>query len=266
MEKDPSITADKIEEVFIKDAIEPQVFKFSCDDEMEQVPYPLPKSIFRMACIGKSGSGKSNLIQALTQSTGKRRIYNKKFSNVFIVSPSVHSQTNKPKLPEDRFYTSVKDLNKIFDRIQSEDGMEGRTLIILDDIGSEIKKAGEETIILKKLMNNGRHIGRPIMDEETGEQIESGAVSVIIAAQKLTQLPPYIRHQLTHLAIFDCRNTKSELITLYEEFFSTEKSIFNEILYRVFTTPYNFIFVDTKSSEIFNGFKSKFNIKNKVYL
>ena len=144
--------------------------------------------------------------------------------------------------------------------------MEGRTLIILDDIGSEIKKAGEETIILKKLMNNGRHIGRPIIDEETGEQIESGAVSVIIAAQKLTQLPPYIRHQLTHLAIFDCRNTKSELITLYEEFFSTEKSIFNEILYRVFTTPYNFIFVDTKSSEIFNGFKSKFNIKNKVYL
>ena len=103
-----------------------------------------------MACIGKSGSGKSNLIQALTQSTGKRRIYNRKFSNVFIVSPSVHSQTNKPKLPEDRFYTSVKDLNTIFDRIQNEDGMEGRTLIILDDIGSEIKKAGEETIILKK--------------------------------------------------------------------------------------------------------------------
>ena len=257
---------DKLEEIQIKDYIEPQVFKYVCDDKMEGVPYPLPSSIFRMACIGKSGSGKSNLIQALTQSTGKKRIYNRRFSNVFIVSPSVKSQANRPKLPEDRFYTSIKDLPEIFERVNTEEGLEGRTLVILDDLGSEIKRGGEETIILKKLMNNGRHAGQPIYDEETGEQIESGSISVMISAQKLTQLPPYIRHALTHLCIFDCRNTKTELQTLYEEFFSTEKDIFNEILYRVFSKPYNFIFVDTQKSEIFNGFKSKFNIKNKVYL
>ena len=257
---------DTLNEVELKNNIEPQVFQYKCDDKMEGIPQPLPDGIFRLACIGKSGSGKSNLIQALTQSTGKKRIYNRKFSNVFIVSPSVGSQANKPKLPEDRFYTSVKDLNTIFDRIQNEENMEGRTLVILDDIGSEIKKAGEETLILKKLFNNGRHIGRPIIDEETGEQIESGAVSVIIAAQKLTQLPPYLRHQLTHLAIFDPRNTKSELQVLYEEFFACEKNIFNEILYRVYSKPYNFIFCDTQKSRIYNGFKSRFDINNKVYL
>jgi hypothetical protein len=255
-----------LNEVELKNNVEPQVFAYKCDDKMENIPAPLPDGIFRFACIGKSGSGKSNLIQALTQSTGKKRIYNRKFSNVFIVSPSVGSQANKPKLPDDRFYTSVKDLNTIFDRIQNEEGMEGRTLVILDDIGSEIKKAGEETLILKKLFNNGRHIGRPIIDEETGEQLESGAVSVIIAAQKLTQLPPYLRHQLTHLAIFDPRNTKSELQVLYEEFFACEKNIFNEILYRVYSKPYNFIFCDTQKSRIYNGFKSRFDINNKVYL
>ena len=100
---------DKLEEIEIKNYIEPQVFKYSCDDKIEGVPYPLPDSIFRMACIGKSGSGKSNLIQSLTQSTGKKRIYNRRFSNVFIVSPSVKSQSNKPKLPDDRFYESLKD-------------------------------------------------------------------------------------------------------------------------------------------------------------
>ena len=257
---------ETLNEVELKNYLEPQVFQYKCDDKMEGIPQPLPDGIFRLACIGKSGSGKSNLIQALTQSTGKKRIYNRKFSNVFIVSPSVGSQANKPKLPEDRFYTSVKDLNTIFDRIQNEENMEGRTLVILDDIGSEIKKAGEETLILKKLFNNGRHIGRPIIDEETGEQIESGAVSVIIAAQKLTQLPPYLRHQLTHLAIFDPRNTKSELQVLYEEFFACEKNIFNEILYRVYSKPYNFIFCDTQKSRIYNGFKSRFDINNKVYL
>ena len=255
-----------LNEVELKNNIEPQIFTYKCDDKMEGIPQPLPDGIFRLACIGKSGSGKSNLIQALTQSTGKKRIYNRKFSNVFIVSPSVGSQANKPKLPNDRFYTSVKDLNTIFDRIQNEENMEGRTLVILDDIGSEIKKAGEETIILKKLFNNGRHIGRPIIDEETGQQIESGAVSVIIAAQKLTQLPPFLRHQLTHLAIFDPRNTKSELQVLYEEFFACEKNIFNEILYRVYSKPYNFIFCDTQKSRIYNGFKSRFDINNKVYL
>ena len=257
---------DELEEVMIKDAVEPQVFKYKCDDKIDGVPYPLPAEIFRMACIGKSGSGKSNLVQALTQSGGKKRIYNKRFSNVFIVSPSVASQSQRPKLPEDRFYSSIKDLPTIFDRLQNEDDMEGRTLIILDDLGSEIKDRGEDSVILKKLMNNGRHIGRPILDETTGEQLESGAVSVIITAQKMTQLPRFIRSQLTQLAIFDCRNTKSELQTLYEEFFACNKNVFNEILFRVFSKPYNFIFVDTRKSEIFNGFKSKFNIKNNNYL
>ena len=258
---------DKLEEIEIKNYIEPQVFKYSCDDKIEGVPYPLPDSIFRMACIGKSGSGKSNLIQSLTQSTGKKRIYNRRFSNVFIVSPSVKSQSNRPKLPDDRFYESLKDLPTIFDRLSNEEGLEGRSLIILDDIGSEIKRGGgEDTLILKRLMNNARHLGQAIYDEETGEQIESGAVSVMISAQKLNQMPPYIRSALTHLAIFDCRNSKQELLTLYEEFFSMNKDTFNEILYRVFTKSYNFIFVDTQKSEIFNGFKSKFNIKNKVYL
>ena len=40
----------------------------------------------------------------------------------------------------------------------------------------------------------------------------------------------------------------------------------NEILYRVFSKPFNFIFVNTQKSEVYNGFQSKFNILNKVYL
>ena len=118
----------------------------------------------------------------------------------------------------------------------------------------------------QKLFNNGRHIGRPIIDENTGEQLESGSVSCMISAQKMTQLPTFIRNQITHLSIWDCRNTKTELSTLYDEFFSCDKDVFNEILYRVFKKPYNFIFIDTQKSQVFNGFKSKFNIKNNIYL
>ena len=58
---------DSLEEVLLKNNVEPQVFAYKCDDKMDNIPAPLPNSIFRMACIGKSGSGKSNLIQALNQ-------------------------------------------------------------------------------------------------------------------------------------------------------------------------------------------------------
>tara|TARA_R110001592_G_scaffold194974_2_gene442607 strand:- start:6187 stop:6966 length:780 start_codon:yes stop_codon:yes gene_type:complete len=255
-----------LEEKEIKNAVEPAVFKYACDDEIENIPYPLPSGIFRMGLIGRSGSGKSNLVQSLTQAGGKKRIYNKRFSNVFIVSPSGASQANKPKLPKDRFYQSIKDLPSIFDRLQNEEEMEGRTLIILDDLGSEIKNGGEDSIIMKKLFNNGRHIGRPLIDEKTGEQLESGSVSIMITAQKMSQLPRWIRSQLTHLAIFDCRNTKSELMTLYDEFFACDKPVFNEIIDRVFSKPFNFIFADCRKSIIYNGFKSQFNIKSKNYL
>ena len=261
-----TIDTNDIDEVVIKNPVEPQVFAYSCDDKIEGVPHPCPDSIFRMACIGRSGSGKSNLIQALTQSTGKKRIYNKKFSNVFIVSPSVGSQSDKPKLPADRFYTSIKDLPIIFDRLQNEEDMEGRSLIILDDLGSEIKNSGEDSIILKKLMNNGRHIGRALLCETTGKQLESGAVSVIFAAQKMTQLPRYVRSQLTHLALFDCRSVKSELMCLYDEFCSFDKPVFNAIAEKTWSKPYNFLFVDCRSSRYYNGFKSEFIINKKNYL
>ena len=228
-----------LEEKQIKNAVEPAVFKYKCDDEIEDIPYPLPAGIFRMGLIGRSGSGKSNLVQSLTQAGGKKRIYNKRFSNVFIVTPSGASQANKPKLPKDRFYQSIKDLPTIFDRLQNEEEMEGRTLIILDDSGSFTN---------------------------TGSLNQSGSVSIMITAQKMSQLPRWIRSQLTHLAIFDCRNTKSELLTLYEEFFACDRPVFNEIIDRVFAKPFNFIFADCRKSIIYNGFKSQFNIKSKNYL
>ena len=60
-----------LEEKEIKNHVTPAVFKYKCDDKMEGIPYPLPDTIFRMGLIGRSGSGKSNLVQALTQAGGK---------------------------------------------------------------------------------------------------------------------------------------------------------------------------------------------------
>ena len=94
-----------IEEIDIKGCPELKKFNFNCDDIIDKdIPPPLPGSNegwFRMAVIGKSGSGKTNLLRCLTERGGKNKIYCKRFSNVFYISPSIKTMDNKPKLKED---------------------------------------------------------------------------------------------------------------------------------------------------------------------
>ena len=96
----------------------------------------------------------------LTEAVGKKKIYAKKFSNVFYISPSIKSMDKKPKLPEDQFYNSLNDLPEIINRIQTEDDKEGRTLLIMDDITNELKTGGQMGGHLKTIYQNNRHLGR----------------------------------------------------------------------------------------------------------
>ena len=135
----------------------------------------------------------------------------------------------------------------------------------MDDISHELKQGNSQDIV-KRVFQNNRHLGRPLEDEETGEVIEGGSVSLIIIAQRLNNLPRYIRSQLTHYCIFDPRHTKSELSTIYDELIHTSKDNFNEILDKTYKKPYNFMFLDTNKSKIYNGFNTEFIIDNNNYL
>ena len=260
---------DNIQEINTNNDIELSGYKFNCDDIIcDKIKYPLPRTTFKLGIIGKSGSGKTNLLRNLTEKSGKNSVYCKKFSNVFYISPSIKSMNNKPKLPEDRFYTSLKNLPEIINRMSSEDEMEGRSLLILDDITNELKTTGEMGEHLKTIYQNNRHLGRPLIDEDTGEQLESGAMSSMILSQRTNNLPRFIRSQLTHIILFDFRSTKSEMMTIFEEFFHCNKEVFNEILRRTFDDPknkYNFLFINLGNSKIYKNFDTEFIIP-KTYL
>ena len=256
-----------LEEELVENPAEVKKYAFKCDDIIDNdIPNPLPgkeEGWFRMAIIGKSGSGKTNLVRCLTERGGKNKIYCKRFSNVFYVSPSIKSMDKKPKLPDNHFYSSLNDLPEILNRIQNEEDKEGRTLLIIDDCSHELKRDGNE--IVKKLFQNNRHLGRPLLDDN-GNQIESGSVSVIIIAQRLNNLPRQVRSQITHWCLYDPRHTKSELQTIFDELIHCDKYMFNEMLDRTYKTPYNFLFIDSNKSKIFNGFKKEFIINQKNYL
>ena len=244
-----------IDEIKTKNDIEISSYKFDCDDIIcPNIKYPLPNKTFKLAIIGKSGSGKTNLLRNLTEKLGKN------------ISPSIKSMNKKPKLPEDRFYSSLKDLPEIVSRM-SEDEMEGRTLLIMDDITNELKTSGIMGEQLKTIYQNNRHLGNPILTDE-GQVEESGAMSSIILSQRTNNLPRFIRSQLTHIILFDCRSTKSEMMTIFEEFFHCDKEVFNEILRKVFDNPkekYNFLFIDLGSSRVYKNFDTEF-IVPKTYI
>jgi len=258
-----------VEEVNTNNDIELSGYKFNCDDVIcDKIKYPLPNKTFKIGIIGKSGSGKTNLLRNLTEKSGKNSVYCKKFSNVFYISPSIKSMNKRPKLPEDRFYKSLNDLPEIINRMSSEDEMEGRTLLILDDITNELKTTGIMGEQLKTIYQNNRHLGRPLIDEDTGEQLESGSMSSMILSQRTNNLPRFIRSQLTHIILFDFRSTKSEMMTIFDEFFHCNKDVFNEILRRTFDDPknkYNFLFINLGNSKIYKNFDTEFIIP-KTYL
>ena len=252
-----------LEEVNTNNDIELSSYKFDCDDIIcPNIKYPLPNKTFKIGIIGKSGSGKTNLLRNLTEKLGKNSIYAKKFSNVFYISPSIKSMNKKPKLPQNRFYSSLNDLPEIVDRL-GEEGNEGRTLLIMDDITNELKSSGTMGENLKTIYQNNRHLGNPIINEETGEIEESGSMSSMILSQRTNNLPRFIRSQLTHIILFDCRSTKSEMNTIFEEFFHTDKEVFNEILRRTFDNPkekYNFLFIDLGNSKVYKNFDKEYII------
>jgi energy-coupling factor transporter ATP-binding protein EcfA2 len=244
----------------IDDNIEIMPYKMSCDDIIcKTIRHPLPgKDVgwFRMAIIGHSGSGKSNLVQNLTQKGGRNQVYNKKFENVFYISPSLKSMANPPKLPDDRKYESLNDLQDIIKRIQTDDEADGRTLLIMDDIAPELKQGGPAMDDVKKVMMNNRHLGRPLLSED-GNQLSSGAVSSIIVGQKYTSLPRYIRSQITHWCIFP-PSSKNELSSIYEDCIHCDKDVFDEMVHRVKKNKYGFMFIDALNSRVYNKFDSEF--------
>ena len=258
---------DNLEEIKIKNNIDLSPYKFECDKLIcDSIPHPLPKTTFKIALIGKSGSGKTSLLRNLTEKGGKNKIYKNKFSNVFYISPSIKSMENKPKLQEDRFYKSLNELPEILDRIKNNEDHSGLTLLIMDDITNEIKESGELGNNLKQIYQNNRHLGNPILDDDDGSVLESGALSSIILSQRCNNLSRFIRSQLTHLIIFDPRSTKSELKTIFDEFMHCNIDVFNEILRRTFDNQkYNFLFIDINNSKIYRNFDTEYVIP-KTYL
>ena len=172
------------------------------------IPSPLPNySGFNMLIAGSSGSGKSTFLYSIMskrKKNGIRQSYRGVFDKVYIISPTMGKDSikNDPfkTIPENQIWRSLtKDGLDELDEMLDENRKDGfNSVVILDDVGSQIKKSAAIEKKLTSMMQNRRH----------------QFTSYITLLQRLRDANTGIRNNLSHFITFRPKNRpESEAIT-----------------------------------------------------
>ena len=210
------------------------------------IPKPLPnKSGFNLVINGYSGSGKTNLlIQILNRraKNGVRQSLRRVFDSVVIVSPTLSTLANNifEDLDEKKKFKSFDEemldgldeiLEEMRDRQDDEEenpnGDEMNTLLILDDVGTQIKKNKRAEARFSQLIANRRHKN----------------LSVITITQKHKDMPLSIRANLTHYISFLPKN-QHEKEAIYSEYVSRPSKDMNDFFNYFFQKKYDQLLID----------------------
>ena len=115
---------------------------FSCDDEDEKIPKPLPRQLnFFMLIAGKPASGKTSLILNLIAK--KNKCYNSRFDRIFVFSPSLITLKDDPfgELPDNQLHMEINKEN-LEQALKDIAGSGEKILFIMDDVVNDMKKVG----------------------------------------------------------------------------------------------------------------------------
>lgn len=211
------------------------------------VAYPLVNtSGFFYGIIGPSGSGKTtilvNLLQKMSKTKDKKflRSYYGIFHNVVFVSPSSHTLSNNifDELESKKKFSELTP--EVFERVQElteevdKDGNRKNTLLILDDVSSDLRNA-DILKQLQKIQKNRRHIN----------------LSIIIIMHKITDVNPTLRANM-NLIFIKKPKTNKELNAIYDEFMMIDKKKFNDLIEFIYRSTYDFMIIDQTMRESAN--------------
>tara|TARA_R110000868_G_scaffold8848_2_gene45138 strand:- start:1112 stop:1873 length:762 start_codon:yes stop_codon:yes gene_type:complete len=207
---------------------------FSCDDEDESIPLPLPRKSFSMIVIGKPGMGKTTLILSLICKQGKA--FNRKFDRVYLWSPSLITMKDDPfeLIPDDQKFTEVTAENLLEVLADIKDSGE-KILFIMDDVIADIRGKGKGEIenLLQKIFFNRRHLAGA-----------GGSVSIIATSQAWNKIDPKLRKTASQI-IFYKNLHKKETESIFEELILVPKKEYTDVLRYVFKKKHDFLFIDT---------------------
>jgi ABC-type dipeptide/oligopeptide/nickel transport system ATPase component len=200
------------------------------------IPEPLPNySGFSMLICGASGSGKTTLLYSImskNKKKGVRQSYKGVFDKVYIISPTIGKDSikNDPfkTIPEDQIWRSLtkETLDELDEKLDEnrKDGI--NSIVILDDVGSQLRKSAAIDKKLTSMIQNRRH----------------QYCSYITLLQRFRDAGTGIRNNLSHFISFRPKN-KPEMDAIANELFPYDNKKNMQILNHIFETVNNFAFI-----------------------
>ena len=232
--------------------------RMNCDDRLGNLPPPLDTMVSgsALAIVGHSGSGKTTVMASLlgaNKKKGVRQSFKKLFDNVVIVSPSLHTITSGifKGIPEEKKFSKFDNeaLDKVDELTEEEiedDDDTNYTLLILDDVSSQLKKNRQLEKRLVSLFQNRRH----------------KQLTIWVISQKFKDIPTGIRSNLSHFITFKPK-TIPEMESIYTEMLPFSKKYMLDFFEYLFAEKHSFLFVDMSMRKSANfEFYRKFNKLN----
>lgn len=197
---------------------------------------PIDRYNFAILISGPSGSGKSNLWVNLLQRGG---MLSKKFHDIQIWSPSLHTIQKDLGLPEENIHETM-DMEELTDMLEyyrrlKASGVDKQVLFVIDDmIGDLSDKYGKEML---KMILNRSHMG----------------LSILFTSQSYTKgIPLILRKNMSGVVQFNTIN-KKELDAIREELTSYSKDEWNQVIKSTLISPHDFLYIKN-NGEIYRNF------------
>ena len=153
------------------------------------------------------------------------------FNNIILVSPSAHTIKDSPleNISNDQKFDSISE--EVFELVDSmtDDAIQENkhTLLILDDISSQLRMKENEKI-LNQLIKNRRHLN----------------LSIWIVTHKSTDASPALRSNANLIFLFRPKTTR-EIDTIQSEYMMMSKQRADEIMNAAYKDRYDFLLIDT---------------------
>jgi len=212
-----------------------------CDD----LPSPLPNwSGFNFVISGASGSGKTTLLTSMMSAkkkNGIRQSYRKVFDKIVICSPTLGQGKSAKQdpfhdVPGDRKFKefNLQVMDEIYAMVEANRDNDEHSILILDDIGAQLRKSAGAEKKLVSLLQNRRHV----------------FTSVFILVQRFRDLPTGIRANMSHFVTFRPKNMLEEE-AICSETMPFHKKNWRQIMDYVFDNSdrFSFLMIDMSLKE-----------------